>query len=49
MESGVATRPIRDFEVYQQRLHEMIETRFKRDHLMEESTFSQELPLAIRR
>ncbi len=36
MESGVATRPIRDFEAYHQKLLRMIEVKFTRDELIEE-------------
>jgi malate dehydrogenase (oxaloacetate-decarboxylating)(NADP+) len=49
MDSGVAARPIRDFDAYHQKLHELIEQKFKRDQSMEESIFAQELPIAIRR
>ena len=35
MDSGVATRPIKDFEAYHEQLHKLIEVKFTRDDLIE--------------
>ncbi len=49
MDSGVAKRPITDFNAYHQQLMEKIELKFKRDESMESSIFSDDLPLAVTR
>ncbi len=47
MDSGVATRPIEDFQAYQQKLLDLVDQKFKRDDAMEEATFAEELPIAL--
>ncbi len=49
MDSGVATRPISDFNAYHQKLLEKIDQKFKRDELMESTLFSDDLPVALTR
>ncbi|MBL7685069.1 MAG: malate dehydrogenase [Deltaproteobacteria bacterium] len=47
IDSGVAKRPITDFKAYQEKLHELIEKKFKRDEAMEHAFFGEELPVAL--
>lgn len=49
MDTGVAKRPIEDFNLYHQRLLDKIELKFKRDEFMESSFFSEEMPVALSR
>lgn len=49
IDSGVAKRPFSDLKAYRQKLLGLIEQKFKRDDLMEELFFSNELPLAMTR
>ncbi len=49
MDSGVAARPIQDFNHYHQQLLEKIDLKFRRDEAMESSNFAEELPIALTR